>query len=304
MNSLKEWFLIQSVLDGSSTLSCDRTPLDDYTRSQVYVYPTPEYTDAELWRWNGNYLQNKKSGLVLDIRKGRLRLIEDTEICLFQAKSLDDAGNQQWGIRSSRDEYGRETPGVFIYTLSNEEWVVDLNIHSAGSANGAKLVLYPAKDFDNNNQLWAFTPAEIALTTPDTSPTANTETNDDDILAETRRRSQSSTNSQSAEMTLETLKECHHKAYLENDPHLSNRTIGMAAAYYTIMQWKLSAGKPDPALFGNSISNELQWLQAFAAKQASSLFDKSDTLSSDRSTAAKIAVKVVTQLHSQLPLTP
>lgn len=71
MNSLKEWFLIQSVLDGSSTLSCDRTPMEDYTRSQVYVYPTPEYTDAELWRWDSNYLQNKKSGLVLDIRKGK-----------------------------------------------------------------------------------------------------------------------------------------------------------------------------------------------------------------------------------------
>jgi hypothetical protein len=79
----------------------------------------------------------------------------------------------------------------------------------------------------------------------------------------------------------------------------SNRTIGMAAAYYTIMQWKLSAGKPDPALFGNSMGNELQWLQDFAAKQASMLFDKSDTLSSDRSTAAKMAVGIVTQLHSQ-----
>lgn len=83
----------------------------------------------------------------------------------------------------------------------------------------------------------------------------------------------------------------------------SNRTIGMAAAYYTIMQWKLSAGKPDPAIFENTIGNELQWLQAFAAKQASTLFDKSDTLSSDRSTATKMAVKVVTELHNQLPLT-
>lgn len=151
---------------------------------------------------------------------GRLRLIEDTEICLFQAKSLDDAGNQQWGIRPSRDEYGRETPGVFIYTLSNEEWVVDLDIHGVGSAKGAKLVLYPAKDFDNNNQLWAFTPADLAKAAPEAGPPTNIETNDDDISAETRRRSQSSINSQSAETTLETLKECHHKAYLENDPHL------------------------------------------------------------------------------------
>lgn len=151
---------------------------------------------------------------------GRLRLIEDTEICLFQAKSLADAGNQQWGVRPSLDEYGRETLGAFIYTLSNEEWVVDLDIHGAGSAKGAKLVLYPAKSFDNNNQLWAFIPAELVLATPVASPTASDGTNDDDILAETRRQSQSSTNSQSTETAMETLKECHHKAYLENDPHL------------------------------------------------------------------------------------
>jgi hypothetical protein len=147
---------------------------------------------------------------------GRLRLIEDTEICLFPAKSVDDAGNQQWGIKSSRDEYGRATPGVFIYTLSNEEWVLDLDIHGVGSAKGAKLVLYPTKDFDNNNQLWEFKPTHMIQGTPEASPTVNTETN----VAETRRRSQSSVNSQTAETALETLKECHHKAYLENDPHL------------------------------------------------------------------------------------
>ncbi|CAM0141441.1 hypothetical protein VKS41_003850 [Umbelopsis sp. WA50703] len=303
MNSLKGWFLIQSVLDGSC-ISCDRSPLSDYTRSQVYVYPTPEFTDAEYWRWHGNYLENKKSGLVLDIRKGRLRLIEDTEICLFPAKSVDDAGNQQWGIKSSRDEYGRATPGVFIYTLSNEEWVLDLDIHGVGSAKGAKLVLYPTKDFDNNNQLWEFKPTHMIQGTPEASPTVNTETNDDDNMAETRRRSQSSVNSQTAETALETLKECHHKAYLENDPHLSNRTIGMAAAYYAVMQWKLSAGKLNPSLFEKSNGNELQWLQEYAAKEASVLFEKSDTLSSDRSTATKMAVSIATQLYGQQPITP
>jgi hypothetical protein len=51
----------------------------------------------------------------------------------------------------------------------------------------------------------------------------------------------------------------------------------MAAAYYAVMQWKLSAGKLNPSLFEKSNGNELQWLQEYAAKEASVLFEKSDT---------------------------
>jgi hypothetical protein len=78
----------------------------------------------------------------------------------------------------------------------------------------------------------------------------------------------------------------------------------MAAAYYAVMQWKLSAGKLNPSLFEKSNGNELQWLQEYAAKEASVLFEKSDTLSSDRSTATNMAVSIATQLYGQQPITP
>jgi hypothetical protein len=62
-------------MDGS-IISCDRSQSSDFLRSQVYVYPTPQYADAEYWRWNGSFIENKKTGLVLDIRKGMV-LISD-----------------------------------------------------------------------------------------------------------------------------------------------------------------------------------------------------------------------------------
>lgn len=69
MTPTNRWFMIKSVLDGS-IISCDRSQSNDFLRSQVYVYPTPHYVDAEYWRWNGSFIENKKTGLVLDIRKG------------------------------------------------------------------------------------------------------------------------------------------------------------------------------------------------------------------------------------------
>lgn len=242
MSAVKGWFLIQSVLDGS-VISCDRSLSNEYLRSQVYVYPTPRYVDEEYWTWKENTLQNKKTGLVLDIRKGelkkprreweyvmlirwypgRLRLIEDTEVCLYHAKPREDASNQQWAIRAAKDDFGREKAGYFIYSLSNEEWVIDLNIHAAGSEEGAKLLVYPTKSFDSENQQWEFVPEDSFSPSPaaaETDSQRNNVVNKDDYTEECSRCSQSSTNGHTTEITMETLKECHQRAYLENDPHL------------------------------------------------------------------------------------
>jgi hypothetical protein len=154
---------------------------------------------------------------------GRLRLIEDTEICLYHAKPLENAINQQWAVRAAKDEYGRENVGKFIYSLSNEEWVLDLNIHEAGSEAGANLVLYPAKTFDSDNQQWEFIDVDVDCTSPDPAcRRSSTKFRDlvDNDIDEIRRSSQSSTGSLSADISMEALKECHHRAYLENDPHL------------------------------------------------------------------------------------
>jgi hypothetical protein len=153
---------------------------------------------------------------------GRLRLIEDTEICLYHAKPREHASNQQWGIRAAKDDYGREKAGYHIYSLSNEEWVIDLNIHAVGSAEGAKLLLYPAKSFDSENQQWEFKEVNSLMRSPspDAEYRSNSAEKQYDYAEEGRRCSNSSVNSHTADITMETLKECHHRAYLENDPHL------------------------------------------------------------------------------------
>lgn len=79
----------------------------------------------------------------------------------------------------------------------------------------------------------------------------------------------------------------------------------MAAAYFAIMQWKLDNNKLDQSLLetqgGDLVLNELQQC---AAKQASALYDRSDTLSSDRTTASKMATAIVAQFYNQQPYTP
>lgn len=64
-----EWFRIRSELNGY-VVAIDRSlPEQDLLRSQVYLYPA-QRDDFELWHWDGQYLKNKATDLVLDIRKG------------------------------------------------------------------------------------------------------------------------------------------------------------------------------------------------------------------------------------------
>lgn len=64
------WFYIKSATFGQVVSVDSNANENDTLRSQVYVRP-PEKTDDELWCWEGRYLVNKSSRLVLDIRKGR-----------------------------------------------------------------------------------------------------------------------------------------------------------------------------------------------------------------------------------------
>jgi hypothetical protein len=152
-------------------------------------------------------------------------LIEDTEICLYHAKPQENALNQQWAVRTAMNERNKEPAGHFIYSLSNEEWVIDLDIHAVGSVEGAKLVLYPAKTFDSVNQQWEFIDIDAETDVNSQGVTSRRSSLQyreivDNIVSESRRCSQSSTGSHSSDMSMEALKECHNRAYLENDPHL------------------------------------------------------------------------------------
>ncbi|KAI7857125.1 hypothetical protein BDC45DRAFT_436338 [Circinella umbellata] len=114
--------------------------------------------DQELWRWDGQFLRNKSNDLVLDIRKGRLRLIQETEICLYTPKPESEAHNQLWGVRDGAfDVYGRPQPDhTLIYSLSNDDWVLDIQHATNPDETTNKLILFPYQSMDNDTQQWIF----------------------------------------------------------------------------------------------------------------------------------------------------
>lgn len=150
------WFHIRSVATGKviTCISGPETPL----RSQVYVCPY-QSTDSSLWTWDDSFIRNKATNLVLDIRKGRIRMMEDTEICLYSRKASDDAHNQKWGCRESMDDLGRKQQGSFIYSLGSPEWVLDIGPIDGKHNNNNKLILFPSQTIDNDNQRWVLEPA-------------------------------------------------------------------------------------------------------------------------------------------------
>lgn len=177
-----DYFYIKSISTGNVVSAITH---GDPLRSQVLVTP-PTLSDAELWYWKGQFICNKANGLVLDIRKGklgddsvlikancrlsigRLRLIEDTEICLYHAKPLDEAHNQLWGVRNdAADAYGKPLVGSYIYSIVSNEWVLDIQAAENGTQ---KLVLFPLQPIDNDNQRWLFVPeGELSIQDTKTS---------------------------------------------------------------------------------------------------------------------------------------
>ena len=183
--STLEWFYIRSTHTGNVVSASTNTA--ELLRSQVLVTP-PTLSDHELWCWKGQFLVNKANDFVLDIRKGkkkrkcriekttsvfnifmhnlgRLRLIEDTEICLYNQKPVEDAHNQLWGVTDDAvDAYGRPLPGSYIYSLCSNEWVLDVQPTSEGQQ---KLVLFPLEPMENESQRWLFVPeGELDLAMP------------------------------------------------------------------------------------------------------------------------------------------
>ncbi|KAI7899464.1 uncharacterized protein BX663DRAFT_520994 [Cokeromyces recurvatus] len=162
MDNTSKWFYIKHVSTQKVISICSNN--GDYIRSQVIV-KDPNYTEDELWCWESNYLKNKKTGLVLDIRKGKLRLIEDTEICLYNQKPLDKAKNQLWAVQTDItviNEYPHPLSEktsffeVIIYSLYNSDWVLDIS-----PDDDTKLVLFPYHP--DQQQRWYFMPEKETL---------------------------------------------------------------------------------------------------------------------------------------------
>lgn len=298
-----EWFRIRSELNGF-VIAIDRSlPKQDLLRSQVYLYPA-QRDDFELWHWDGQYLKNKATDLVLDIRKGRLRLIEDTEICLFTPKPKEKALNQRWSTRQCTDDLGREQPGCFVCSLCNDEWV--LEVQHASSAQHPKLLIFPARDFDNENQRWVFEPADsIPDTQCNEADLAQLDTTlDSQEASPSKRGSNSSVGSGSS---VEAFKEAHMLIYLEHQPHVSDKTIGMAAAYQALQQWKLQQVEAMAAFDSKSINSSTpiqKLLQDIAEKEAMLIYERCDQLNNNPQVAQSLAAMLVLKLHEQQPATP
>ncbi|KAI8083833.1 hypothetical protein BDF21DRAFT_492727 [Thamnidium elegans] len=153
----EKWFYIQQKLTGKVIATSDCKTL---ARSQAVVVK-PQYTDNELWCWDNHHLKNKSTGLVLDIRKGRLRLIKDTEICLYYKKPQSEAHNQLWATRAitivSEHPLHKETQsstGLIVYSLSNRDWVLDaVSPEDNLTEDLQKLVLFPHQEV-SKSQTW------------------------------------------------------------------------------------------------------------------------------------------------------
>lgn len=163
---------------------------------------------------------------------GRLRLIEDTEICLYHEKSLEEASNQLWGVREPSttalvSPTSTLSHGKLIYSISNADWTL--------MQDGDRLLLYPEEPhlpFDT----WDLVDEDCLLPSlSSSSPTTTSEWNGPTTpgisssltgsfegeypqggLTPAKRGSQGSVNMYS----MENFKDYHDRLYKEKDTHL------------------------------------------------------------------------------------
>lgn len=145
--------------------------------------------------------------------------------------------NQRWTTRQSTDDLGRVQTGCFVCSLSNDEWVLDVQ-HTHAPEN-PKLLLFPAKDFDNESQRWEFVAADDVPETLGSSVSSSSLDQLDNAARDLSPSKRGSSSSIGSGSSVEAFKEAHTLIYLEHQPHVSDKTIGMAAAFQALQQWKL-----------------------------------------------------------------
>ncbi|CEP17609.1 hypothetical protein [Parasitella parasitica] len=326
--STSGWFYIRSTSTGNVVSATNDQEL---LRSQVIVTP-PTLADHELWCWKGQFLCNKANGLVLDIRKGRLRLIEDTEICLYTPKPLEDAHNQLWSVRDGAvDAYGRPLPGSYIYSLCSNEWVLD--VQSSADQGVQKLVLFPLQPIDNDNQRWIFvkegqldlaipikdslsmaknnnTP-QLSMSTPLITPPGSITTMPDYPTSASDEYPQGLTpakrGSHPAIFSMESFKDYYNRVYVSQETNISDKGIAMASAYRIFQDWKLDQINGDvlnefPLLSSNEIRSRLQTL---TQDEVLKLLSNSKMYpSNSKEITSNLSSRLITQLYDQTPISP
>ncbi|RUP48468.1 hypothetical protein BC936DRAFT_144529 [Jimgerdemannia flammicorona] len=317
MTRFEGYFYIKSIANGY-VITQDPSNLDPpaklITCQQTFESPA---CHLQLWRWDGDFLVNKATEYVIDIYKGRLRVIEDTELVACFRKG-ENANNQRWGVEAARDQRNRPEEGSYLYLLANSDWVID--VKETGTDEGAKVIAYQRKPFDNDNQKWEFEPAEPEYPVGSMSPVNRLSGEFDESYAgwgdaidrvvltddkmeeiRSKRRSNTSNGSVSSIMggqgmpTMEFIKEAYQRAYLDHTPHL--RLIAAAAAYHALQTWTLQLVEeirvhPDPV-------HAKKELAEIAAVEAARVYELSDQLGTHLEKAQAMAGAIVHKLYEQ-----
>ncbi|KAG0307670.1 hypothetical protein BGZ98_010139, partial [Dissophora globulifera] len=95
--------------------------------------------ELQLWRYEAGYLINRRTGFVLDIQGGTLKLA--ARVVQWQRKTGQEARNQHWFYESG-----------FIANVYNSRLVLDID--GDGSKDGAKIAIGERKAAANADQQW------------------------------------------------------------------------------------------------------------------------------------------------------
>ncbi|KAF9302842.1 hypothetical protein BGZ91_009232, partial [Linnemannia elongata] len=95
--------------------------------------------ELQLWRYEAGYLINRRTGFVLDIQGGTLKL--NARVIQWQRKAGQEARNQHWFYENG-----------FIANVYNSRLVLDID--GDGSKDGAKIAVGERKAIANSDQQW------------------------------------------------------------------------------------------------------------------------------------------------------
>ncbi|KAI9019444.1 hypothetical protein CLU79DRAFT_720420 [Phycomyces nitens] len=327
-----DWFYIRTVSNGNvASAGPTIEPNDEESaRAQVFVQP-PKYNDNELWGWNGKMLVNKSNGMVLSIRKGRLRLIEDTEVCLYPAKPVDQLSQQEWAVQQDEtDLFGKRLEGCLLYSVHSNDWVFDIQTHSMDG--DTKLILFPYKTIDNDTQRWELvSPTDIlqygssannqsnsisgfgSPTLGDLSP--STSSSSSQIMSQelngsmefacglspSKRGSQSSATG----LPLEIYRENHQTVYSSGQVLPSDKILAMAAAYQTWLDWSQDKHQANSAELQNQRARHEKTrarLQSMARTEVIKLMNGTKPATAHRDNTISLTNRFITQLYEQMPI--
>ncbi|KFH70968.1 hypothetical protein MVEG_03814 [Podila verticillata NRRL 6337] len=118
--------------------------------------------ELQLWRYEAGFLINRRTGFVLDIQGGTLKLA--ARVVQWQRKSGKEAQNQHWFYENG-----------FIANVYNSRLVLDID--GDGSKDGAKIAIGERKAVSNADQKWLLEEVRFQWLAAPTSASASISSN-------------------------------------------------------------------------------------------------------------------------------